>query len=269
MEPKPVQVSKTPSYPTRREVLAGAATFALASFAGCWRVLGETAEGKAIVAPIFEHGTGRGAIGCVVMNPPVFLSEEEAMQVIREELAKYGIRLKGGTVLKGVRLCHRLLTHQGENEKSTKEIDFENDPEWRAAGEKNPVLKWRLAPTLLKLDGIDSDKNVAVEFISRSNYDDSGGLIPTSTVRDYDFVDVAKYVASKVEEKSQDRIYFGVFYDPTIRPPKQDYSKKLSAAEREAAWKKGDEDAKNESKKLLREQVEDFAGWLKEKKVVP
>jgi hypothetical protein len=52
-----------------------------------------TANTAAVVAPIFEHGEGRGATGCVVTSPPVFLSEEEALQVIREELAKRGVAL--------------------------------------------------------------------------------------------------------------------------------------------------------------------------------
>ena len=38
MEAQPVRESKVPSYPTRREVLAGAATFALANLCGPWRV---------------------------------------------------------------------------------------------------------------------------------------------------------------------------------------------------------------------------------------
>src|ERR1035438_3198523 len=37
------------------------------------------------VAPLFIHGEGRGAFGCVATNPPIFLSEDEAKQVIREE----------------------------------------------------------------------------------------------------------------------------------------------------------------------------------------
>jgi hypothetical protein len=276
MEPKPVTECKTPSYPTRREILTGAATFALTSFAGCWRVLGETAQGKAIVAPVFEHGTGRGATGCVVISPPVFLSEEEAMQIIREELAKHGIRLKDGGVLKGVRLFHRISLEDGKNVSRIEEINVEDDPEWQAMYEEQPELKQefdemkqRSTPKPLKLDGVDAEKKVAVEFISESDYCDSGGLLNTSTVQDYDFVDVAKYVAEKAERESKDPIYVGVFYDPLVKPPKPDFSIKLSKKEQEAAWKKRDADAKEESKRLLREQVDDFAGWLKEKKVVP
>lgn len=268
MEPKPVRVSKTPSYPTRREVLAGAATFTLASFAGCWRVLGETADGKAIVAPIFEHGTGRGATGCVVVSPPVFLSEEEAMQIIREELAKHGIRLKDGKVLEGVRLCPRSWRDEQENGKVAEEIDIDNDPEWRTVCEKEPAMRLRFAPKPLKLDGMDSDKKVAVEFISESKYRDSGGTLDGGTAMEHDFIDAAKYVAGKVEKEGKDCIYFGVFYDPAVESPSW-FDDDLENTKTQADLKSGAKDAKEESKKLLREQVQDFAGWLKEKKVVP
>ena len=40
------------------------------------------------VAPVFIHGEGRGALGCVVVSPPVFLSEAEALEV----LAHVGLR---------------------------------------------------------------------------------------------------------------------------------------------------------------------------------
>jgi hypothetical protein len=57
----------------------------------------------AIVAPIFERGEGRGADGCMVMSPPVFLSEEAALQVIREEMAVKGVQLRTNqTTLAGV-----------------------------------------------------------------------------------------------------------------------------------------------------------------------
>ena len=102
MEPKPVRHSEQPAFPTRREVLAGAATFAVVNLTGCSFVFAEPEAAKTTVAPIFEHGDGRGATGCVVVSPPVFLSEEEGMQILREELAKHGVHLKTGGTLEGV-----------------------------------------------------------------------------------------------------------------------------------------------------------------------
>ena len=46
---------------------------------------GLSQRAAAVVAPVFEHGKGRGIAGCIVVAPPVFLSEEEALQVISEE----------------------------------------------------------------------------------------------------------------------------------------------------------------------------------------
>lgn len=45
------------------------------------------------VAPIFAHGNGAGSTGCMAMSPPVYLSELEAMRIIREEFAKERIAL--------------------------------------------------------------------------------------------------------------------------------------------------------------------------------
>jgi len=42
------------------------------------------------VAPVFAHGEGRGATGCIVMSPPVFLSEDEAIKIILDKLRAEG-----------------------------------------------------------------------------------------------------------------------------------------------------------------------------------
>jgi hypothetical protein len=54
------------------------------------------------IAPVFVHGEGRGAIGCVVVAPPVFLSEEEARQVVVEEFKKIGIELDAASYKYGL-----------------------------------------------------------------------------------------------------------------------------------------------------------------------
>ncbi len=51
------------------------------------------------VAPIFRHGLGRGSIGCVVVAPPIFLSEEDALQVISEELRQAGVKIVSTDVI--------------------------------------------------------------------------------------------------------------------------------------------------------------------------
>ena len=129
MEPRPVTQSEKPKYPTRRDVLTAAAVLAVAGVTGSLMVPGRdqggegsgaghktggtaadktgaagVAQGKLLVAPLFVHGTGRGVVGCIVVTPPAFLSEEEGAQIIREELATKGVRLSPGGTLAGVRM---------------------------------------------------------------------------------------------------------------------------------------------------------------------
>ncbi len=128
MDPKPVERSRPPAYPTRREVLAGAATFVLTGLTECSFCFA-AAEGERVsVAPIFEHGEGRGATGCVVISPPVFLSEEEALQIVKEELAKHGVKLAAGPLLKDLRIAPRRTQQIEDDEKSKKVVVDESTP---------------------------------------------------------------------------------------------------------------------------------------------
>ncbi len=44
------------------------------------------------VAPVFHHGEGRGGFGCMAIAPPVCLSEDEARQVINDEVKRSGLK---------------------------------------------------------------------------------------------------------------------------------------------------------------------------------
>ena len=271
MDVKPIERHEPPAYPTRREMLAGAASFALVGLTGTF-LFAKSEEGKIAVAPVFKHGEGRGATGCAVVSPPVFLSEEEGMQILREELAKAGIQLKPGAAIKGVRIPHRVLVdkNEGTNKKTSREV---------------PVASKRYAEPL-KPTGIDSAKKIAVEFISEKRYFDQGGTresydldeledpnkktnasegaggFRSSTAQGYDFADTADFVATQAKKQGADQLFLGVFYDPLASVPFH--------------WKKGDEiDSKkrqkqetDESKKLLRQQAQDFVAWLKKEKAI-
>ncbi len=52
---------------------------------------GEKAKAKPVrIAPVFQHGEGRGEFGCMVTSPPVCLSEDEARQIINDEVKRLG-----------------------------------------------------------------------------------------------------------------------------------------------------------------------------------
>ena len=271
MEPKPVKKAKPPRYPTRLEVLADPELLAR-HLPPAWRVSSELAGAvtlflaangavnaaddapppveAALVAPIFEHGAGRGATGCVVVAPPVFLSEEEALQIITEELAEYGLEFgKDALELDGV-LVSQQVSVGGEWV----------DDHWEPELEQVPDTE-----RTLELDRVDAERRVAVEFVSRADYFDMGGPEDSSSVQMYDFPDVIEKVAEDVREADPEvRVAF--FYDPMVRGPSRD--KWLDRSARQEADDEDEspgihETPKARSRRFLRLQVKDFVDWLK------
>jgi hypothetical protein len=289
MNARPVTRYRNPRYPTRLEVLAdhtllekhlppawkscaemaGVVTLLLASN-NCTGIPSEAiraAKSKpAVVAPIFEHGEGRGATGCIVVNPPVFLSEQDAMQVIREELRKAGVATSRTNVpVEGVRIT----------------------PRWSA------VKLWAVPTPESKpfaLGAFDPQKRVGVEYVNRTNYFDLGGERSMSTVQAYDFEGLARTLSHDVRSKAHN-IYFGAFYDPATVSPQgwlsdRAYMQKLDAIykerdkasdpkvqaekdrEIEAVYNQKLGPLRAESSRQLRLQVKDFIDWLKGQGVI-
>jgi hypothetical protein len=294
MEPKPVTRNLVPRYPTRLEVLenrellekhmpatwkscvemAGAATILLA-VNSCLAQQSpiKANHARAIVAPIFEHGEGRAAAGCEVVNPPVFLSEQDAMQVIGEELEKSGLMLTD----RKVRLPDVSIP-QNLEEWSNKKGKIERKP--IATGN----------PKQLVLQGFDPRKRVGIAVVQSDDYFDLGGAQSSSTVQGFDFKKVAKEVRDRVAADGHD-LYLGTFYDPGAaqqRSSREDDSfynnvsklykelenttdsrlKKQKEGEIQAVMDKHHDPLKQESRRLLRLQVKDFIEWLKGQGVI-
>ncbi|HBL85181.1 MAG: hypothetical protein A2Y17_01425 [Clostridiales bacterium GWF2_38_85] len=122
MKIKPVSYYKAPKYPDmqtasinpellkklpsrwqhNKAVIAAITALTAISLASCEstiRTYSETSDGSLVyigpsaVAPIFEHGKGTGALGCEVVAPPAFMSEQEALAIIKNEARKAGIDL--------------------------------------------------------------------------------------------------------------------------------------------------------------------------------
>jgi hypothetical protein len=312
-----------PGYPTREELLgrdesrgrrcgkglAGAATFFLAISIGgsaesnappkgtnapvavkqgdvCKRAQNRNAV---IAAPLFEHGEGRGATGCVVITPPVFLSEEEAMQVIKEELGKHGIKVSKGGEFKNV-----VVKLPRQDIYGVKRLA-------KRTGTKSQPSK----PEPLRVDAVNREKRIAVEYVSKTDVAKLNAY-PTcgSTAPFYDAKLVATQLLHEATGKGVETVYLGVFYDPIARPvsplsprgraklkallarvkARQASEDKVGGAVKEkkhvepeqskaleAAEKKYREEAKIPPKErgrtLLRKQVQDFTKWLEKQGV--
>jgi hypothetical protein len=187
----------------------------------------------AVVAPIFQHGEGRGASGCVVVAPPVFLSEEEALQVIREELARVRISLSQNKVpIPGVEVP-------------------------ALADESTPVRQPPASTNQpLRIDAVDAAHGIAVEFVSADDALAMQGP-SMSSVQGYDTHRAAETLAKTVRERGRSKLYFGILYDPIGEVDYRD----LNSQGR--SWEDASREAKDQSRKLLREQVQDFVQWLR------
>jgi hypothetical protein len=271
MKARPVKRYRQPAYPTRLEVLSEPELLERHLPCG-WRALPEMAGtvalflavnstvqaadkkpaaplgSLAVVAPIFEHGDGRGSTGCIVVAPPVFLSEEEAWQVINEELGRQKLKLPDiGFEVRGVKIPHR-----------TESYSVKRD-QWTSKVEDLPGTK-----QAYKADRANPEKRIAVEFVSCHDYERLGGPGSSSTVQSYDFKQVGRSVAEAVRKEAREKLYFGALYDPAVRvePPRREPAKIKTAADWGKYWEESLQKSKAESQRLLRLQVQDFLKWL-------
>lgn len=180
--------------------------------------------------PIFAHGTGRGSYGCESVAPPVFLSEEEAMQVIAEECAAQGIDISGEKTISGTFPATSTL------------------PESISGGESDKTYTGELT-----LDGYSEELGIGVEFVSTDDILDwQADTGMSATVDEYNLKGTAQRLADCTDNVA-------VFYDP-IAADYQDFT----GSNEESYMENG----KAQSLEELREQVRDFLQWLKAQGVV-
>lgn len=147
----------------------------------------------AAVAPLFVHGEGLGAVGCVVISPPVFLSEHEALEIIFKELQKEGLTVdKRDLVIGGL--------DYGEDGYRLDEVPFDGRD-----GSENILPPFYF-------DGFVSGKNLGIKFISRWNCSKLGGSEGRGTVEDFYMIEAAQ--EAKELLRAYGKANAVVFYDP-------------------------------------------------------
>jgi len=209
---------------------------------------------SARVAPIFIHGDGRGAFGCIAVNPPVFLSEEEARSVITDEARKAGLDFAPDA-----------LTVKQTRLPVTNPFAFLAQIDSRMKEPERPVKVGEVV-----LDGYDRKRQVAYEYVSHNDFDvwvDKTTKLQSS-VYEYDLKGTADVLRVGLAAASPST-YISVFYDPVSAPPERK-GRKLPAtdAEWKTVWEKRKAAACQISEQQLREQVRDFIAWLKAQGVI-
>jgi hypothetical protein len=181
------------------------------------------------IAPVFAHGEGRGATGCIVMSPPVFISEDEAIKIILDKLKAEGYNF---------------------SRENTPTFSFEVLPIANECGEPKGKAKIKL-----KMDAYNSNSKWAIQFISTDDHDKFKNDNCWSSVSGYDLKQAAEIINQELKKQKQTNAV--VFYDPISRI---DFEKNDD-------WRKSEREAKEESKKLLLKQVDDFIKWLKKNNI--
>ncbi len=138
--------------------------------------------------PVAGAGEGRGGFGCVAVNPPVMLSECEALEIIEREFAERGITLRDCPEIDGVELPSK-------------------------PGERRPVM----------LDFGNEKGDILIEFISdgdiRSWRKPKSMIYSTFSVHDTREA-ATNAVAALTKRTAGKPVTVGVLYDPIARLPK-------------------------------------------------
>ena len=159
-------------------------------------------------------GEGAGSFGCIAMNPPVTLSEDEALDIIEREFAKRGLNLKDCATLDGVEMpdvdwLDKLLPEEVEN-------IYDNLFEKDAEAPKIPHAKKRCL-----LDFGTTDGNLLVEYVSVSDQQlwvwnpwEYSSVYAVRTRKAAE--EIVKGLSARTTGKP---VTVGVFYDPCATVP--------------------------------------------------
>jgi len=186
--------------------------------------LGEVAP---VRTPLFEHGEGIGMYGCLMVNAPVFVSEDDAFAIIRDEFAKENMKVERGG-------------GQAEN------IPI---PEMHA----NYDAQINVRPGALEFDFAVRDRNIVMEYVSSDDIKawivpDEEGQVGWSSVAAEPYKEAARVLNDGLNDQYYGGVH-GVFYDPGEAYEHGDDESEQKAAQERSA------DA-------LRAQVKDFIEWL-------
>ena len=175
-------------------------------------------------------------VGCVMIAPPVYLSEADAMKIIFEELKKEGLTFEDK--YKGDSLSIEF-----------KKLVFSEDTTIRNYVDRfsHTTKKRNLYP-----DAYNEKLNLLIQYVSFEDYEKYGDQeIPWSSVYTFEIKKAAQKIRKAYLEEAQHGAV--VFYDPVGRTERK----------YRGNWKKMEKSGRENAVKMLKLQVADFIEWLK------
>lgn len=211
--------------------------------------------------PAAIAGDGEGAFGCVAMNPPVILSEGDALEIIEREFKKRGIELVDAPELDGVEAPVSKLEREQENANLVV-----NRIRSRRAGQEMPRKKRNWVFDLGTRDG-----SLLIEFITASGCDSwvrdpmEGSTVGVSLPRRS-----AELAVEGFGKRTEGRpVNVAVFYEPLACVPYEECQKFEADAKNNGGWRKYSKLKENRGRELaetcLVAQIEHFFDYLAKK----
>jgi len=212
------------------------------------------------VAPILAEALandGRGSFGCVAVSAPVFLSENEALDLIQGELEKAGLKLHDMVSLDGVRVPAPSRANSPESDD-------------RETGEQR--LR-QLVDGAYTFDLGTEDKSVLVKFLQGGDYyhwDDTKAI---STAYGINLAWLASEMAGVFKQRTKGApAIIGLFFDPIVYPDKNDDDINrigLSPEQKRFIQAKYNlQSAEDRGREKLQKQILHFIKYLKQEGVI-
>jgi hypothetical protein len=227
------------------------------------------------VAPVLGEALeqdGRGGFGCVAIDPPIVLSEAEAIEIIETELKAAGLKTELNVKVEGV------TAPQSDRNERMLVKDVELTDKLRKLGGE-----YRQTPVIGKVSAVfdvaDTEKRIFVEYLSLRDYDRWMGD-ERSTASSYNFPELVPVISEALGKRlaAKQEVY-GVFFDPLARRPWMmgrgriqgltAEQKRLAAEGAAAEAERASRALPEKSREKLREQVRYFVKQLREKGVLP
>lgn len=227
----------------------------------------------AVLADALEQD-GRGGFGCVAVNPPVVLPEDEAIDIIRAELQAAGLELEQDVEVENI--LNPLSRLSGNEQNVDRELTarFNADKE----GEFFHRDKIFIGRTKATFDLADSKRSIYIEYLSMKDYVNWMGH-ENSTASYYDFPKLVPLVAEALGKRAAGKPEaYGIFFDPLAHSPEPPSGRmqglnpeqqRLVRTERGMEYARLAGSLPERSREKLRDQVRFFVKQLRERGVIP
>jgi len=242
---------------------------------------GEDADEKVVraipitrVAPMLEDALandGRGGFGCMAISAPVFLSENEALDLIQAELEKAGLKLRDMVPVDGLQMPA-----------AEREVVKIEGNDWREMFKPRMI---NLEAGTYMFDLGTADKSVVVKFLQKKDYEQ--WLAETGSHSSYESFNLS-WLATQVagafrQRETGDPVVIGLFFEPSTYPLMQldlrglDDEQKFLARKQsgnlwqtrnDESWQARHDATKERGREKLRAQVSHFVEYLKQEGVV-